>query len=168
MRIHIVRHGEAEPASQEVSDGERKLTAEGRRQSQLLGSALSVLDNIPTLILTSPLRRALETTEIAVRAMTTTNRRPPIRVLDRLSPEFRTDDLLSALPIESTSLMLIGHQPTLGELAGILIGGIHARPLPLSTGSVACLETIQTPSPGVAHLEYFLRQNIISFLARIP
>ncbi len=166
MRIYIVRHGEAELAALGSSDAGRKLTAKGQRQAERLGAALRVLGEVPAVVLTSPLPRARQTAERAVKAMADKRSRPPIRVLDRLAPGAYAGDVLAAIPSEPQSVMLVGHQPTLGALVGALIGGLHAAPIDLSTGSLACVETPGAPSPGACELEYFLRRGVISALAR--
>ena len=166
MRIYIVRHGEAEFAALGSSDAERHLTAKGRRQAERVGAALRVLGEVPAVVLTSPLPRARQTAELAVKAMADKRSRPPIRVLDRLAPGAYAGDVLAAIPAEPQSVMLVGHQPTLGALVGALIGGLHAAPIDLSTASLACVETPGTPQPGAAELEYFLRRSVISALAK--
>ena len=166
MRIYIVRHGEAEFASLGSSDAQRQLTGKGQRQAERVGVALRVLDEIPAVVLTSPLPRARHTAELAVKAMADKRSRPPIRVLDRLAPGAYAGDVLAAIPAEPQSVMLVGHQPTLGALVGVLIGGLHAAPIDLSTASLACVETPGAPSPGAGELEYLLRRGVISALAR--
>lgn len=165
MRIYVVRHGDAEPAAVGAADAGRRLTAKGRRQSARVGGALRVLDAVPALVLTSPLPRARQTAELAVAAMAGKRRRPPIRVLDRLAPGAYAGDVLDAIPAGAPSVMLVGHQPTLGALVGALIGGMHAPPIDLSTGSVACLEAPGAPQPGGAALEYLLRRSVIAAIA---
>ena len=166
MRIYIVRHGEAEFAAMGSSDAGRQLTAKGQRQAERVGAALRVLSEVPAVVLTSPLPRARRTAELAVKAMADKRNRPPIRVLDRLAPGAYAGDVLAAIPTEPQSVMLVGHQPTLGALVGALIGGLHAAPIDLSTASLACVETPGAPSPGAGELEYFLRRGVISALAR--
>ena len=166
MRIYIVRHGEAEFAALGSSDAGRQLTGKGKRQAERVGVALRVLGDVPAVVLTSPLPRARQTAEFAVKAMADKRSRPPIRVLDRLAPGAYAGDVLAAVPTDLPTVMLVGHQPTLGALVGALIGGLHAAPIDLSTASLACVETPGAPSPGAGKLEYFLRRGVISALAR--
>ena len=166
MRIYIVRHGEAELAALGSSDAGRRLTARGQRQAGRVGAALRVLGEVPGVVLTSPALRARQTAELAVKAMADKRNRPPIRVLDRLAPGAYAGDVLAAVPTDLPTVMLVGHQPTLGALVGALIGGLHAAPIDLSTASLACVKTPGAPSPGAGELEYFLRRGIISALAK--
>ena len=166
MRIYLVRHGDAEPAAAGQADAGRRLTAQGRRQSARVGAALRVLGDAPALVLTSPLPRARETAELAVEALAGRQRRPPpLRVLDQLASGAYPGEVLAAVPADQPSVMLVGHQPTLGALLGVLIGGPHAAPIWLSKASLACLETPGAPHPGGAALEYLLRRRVIAALA---
>ena len=165
MRIYLLRHGEAEPAAAGQADAGRKLTAQGRRQSARAGAALRMLGDAPALVLTSPLPRARETAELAVEALAGKQRRPPLRTLDRLASGAYPGEVLAAIPADQPSVMLVGHQPTLGALLGLLIGGPHAAPIWLSKASLACLETPGAPQPGGAALEYLLRRRVIAALA---
>ncbi len=165
MRIYLVRHGDAEPAAAGAADAGRRLTAKGRRQSARVGAALRVLDDVPALVLTSPLPRARQTAELAVVAMADKRRRPPIRVLDRLAPGAYAGDVLDAIPTGTRSVMLVGHQPALGALVGALIGGLHAPPIDLSKASLACLEAPGAPRPGAAALQYLVRRSVIAAIA---
>ena len=167
MRIYVVRHGDAGPAAVGTADAARRLTAKGRRQSARVGAALRVLDDVPALVLTSPLPRARETAERAAAAMAGKRRRPPIRVLDRLAPGAYAGDVLDAIPAGARSVMLVGHQPTLGALVAVLIGGLHAPPIDLSKASLACVEAHGAPQPGGAALEYLLRRGVIAAIAAI-
>src|SRR5881296_3750904 len=69
MEIYILRHGIAEEASHGMRDADRALTPEGASKLlQVLRRARAV-DVEPSLILTSPYRRARETAEIAAKSL---------------------------------------------------------------------------------------------------
>ncbi|MEM0085435.1 MAG: histidine phosphatase family protein, partial [Zestosphaera sp.] len=61
MLIALMRHGEAEPKKPGVSDDERSLTQDGRLQVIKVASVLGLK---PRYVVSSPLKRALETAEI--------------------------------------------------------------------------------------------------------
>jgi len=65
MQIYLLRHGIAEDAKPGQSDADRALTSEGRDKLRRVLKRARAADVSPTLILSSPLRRALETAEIA-------------------------------------------------------------------------------------------------------
>jgi len=83
MEIYILRHGEAEE-SLRIPDEERSLTPEGRRR---LGDVLlraRAAGAGASLILSSPLRRAVETAELAAGILGT---RAQVRKTDALRPD---------------------------------------------------------------------------------
>jgi phosphohistidine phosphatase len=65
MEIYLLRHGIAENARPGLKDADRALTAEGRKKLQRVLAHAGSAGVKPSLILSSPLRRALETAEIA-------------------------------------------------------------------------------------------------------
>ena len=65
MKIYILRHGIAEEAQGNQPDSERALTAEGKKKLRSVLRTAAAADVAPSLILTSPLRRAVQTAQIA-------------------------------------------------------------------------------------------------------
>jgi phosphohistidine phosphatase len=64
MEIYLLRHGDAEE-SLRIPDEERSLTPEGRRKVGDVLLRARAAGSAPSLILSSPLRRAVETAELA-------------------------------------------------------------------------------------------------------
>lgn len=64
MEIYLLRHGIAENARPGLKDSDRALTAEGRQKLQRVLTQAHSAGVKPSLILSSPLRRAMETAEI--------------------------------------------------------------------------------------------------------
>ena len=65
MQIYILRHGIAEDAGPGQSDSERALTSEGKKKLRNVLRAAHEAGVTPALILTSPLKRAVQTAELA-------------------------------------------------------------------------------------------------------
>jgi phosphohistidine phosphatase len=116
MDLIFWRHAEAEPGAVDLDDLDRKLTDKGERQARRMAKWLG--DALPsnTRILCSP---ALRTQQTA-------------RALDRpfeIEPAIGTDagptDLLRAAgwPHARQPVLLVGHQPTLGEAAAQVMSG---------------------------------------------
>ena len=119
MDLYILRHGAAEPRESGLEDRDRKLTGEGKRE---LGAVLKAARNAkvaPDLILTSPLRRARETAELAAR-MLDCKRTVETR---SLLPEARPDAVWKEIGAEKSArqILLAGHQPHLGKLVRFLL-----------------------------------------------
>jgi phosphohistidine phosphatase len=140
MILYIVRHSDAVPSGTPgVPEDERPLTDKGVKKMREIARGLRAVDVKPELILSSPLPRARRTAEIVVEEM---GGGIPLKLTDALSPsgnrsalyrEFRTDRRLSAV-------MIVGHQPALGEIAGEIAWGSAEHYLELKKGGVCALE----------------------------
>ncbi|PYT06661.1 MAG: hypothetical protein DMF49_10465 [Acidobacteria bacterium] len=131
VELFLLRHGEAEQASA-WTDAGRPLSGRGRESINEAARAMSLLGLQFELILSSPLVRAIETAEI-VREKT--GSRCEIPRTDALLPD---SSLRKVYPSVASSLflldtpdtpragplrvLLVGHQPLLGELCADLMG----------------------------------------------
>ena len=166
MLIYIVRHGDSGLVTRGMSDADRKLTSKGELQAQRIGIALRMMNEVPEVVFTSPLVRALQTAEIAVHAMADKRSEPPVHTSNSLTLGVPVGDVLRAMPGDLHSVMMVGHNPTLGALVGILVGGLHGTLIDIENGSIICLETYGSPRPGTANLNYFLREKVVAVIAK--
>ena len=113
MDLILWRHAEAEPG---VPDLERALTVKGqkqaRRMAEWLGSQLP--DNCRILV--SPAVRTLQTAEALGRKF---------KLMPELAPGAEAQDILAAAnwPGNKETVLVVGHQPTLGQAAALLLTG---------------------------------------------
>lgn len=115
-RLVVARHGRAGTAP---TDGERRLTEEGRAGVERVAAALKSQGIAGPVVLCSPLVRAVETAEILAGA---TSGAPP-RADARLEPGAEPSALMEAArEAGAPHVILVGHMPDLGILAGSLIG----------------------------------------------
>lgn len=129
MKLWLLRHGEAQPHA--PSDAQRNLTAQGRRE--VLRSAAHLIGQPIQAILASPYVRAQQTAQLVREAL---GFEPEIRTVPWLTPD--TDPLTALAQLDSAdNLLLVSHQPLVGNLIGLLHGG---PPQPMSTASLAELE----------------------------
>lgn len=118
MRLILFRHGIAEDAALEQPDADRSLTPEGVRKTRRAAAGLAHIIDRPDALLTSPKLRAAQTARIVGEAWSM----EPC-VLDALA-EGPADTLRDALVSrQETCLCLVGHEPTLSDLAMLLTGG---------------------------------------------
>jgi phosphohistidine phosphatase len=121
MEIYILRHGIAEVGRFGMSDADRALVPEGKQKLRQVLRVARASGVEPTLILTSPYKRAVETAEIAAEELAYSSE---IVRCDALrpgcSPEEVWDDL-RAYGSENR-IALSGHEPLLGYLTGFLLG----------------------------------------------
>lgn len=133
MRLYLVRHGKAEKESPSGRDDDRALRARGVRQAQWLGDRLRALPPArrPSLILTSPVLRAIDTARILQRAL-----RAHLEVDPDLSTSSHERAVLELIRARRTlrTLVLVGHNPTFEQVAGALLRLRHGQVPRLRTG----------------------------------
>lgn len=119
-RIAVMRHGKAEQAGR--TDFERELAERGRVDSSDTGSWLADQGFVPDLALVSAARRTIDTWE-SVAAGGGFDVEPRLsQVLYGAGPETCLD-LVRELPADATSVILVGHNPTMAYLASLLDDG---------------------------------------------
>ncbi|HET7772505.1 MAG TPA: phosphohistidine phosphatase SixA [Burkholderiaceae bacterium] len=120
MDLILWRHAEAEGESGGPDDLDRALTTKGERQAQRMAAWLHQRLPEGTRILVSPAKRTQQT----VRALVELSNRKA-RTLDAIGPHATADNLLGAAdwPHARQPVLIVGHQPALGEVAAWLIGG---------------------------------------------
>lgn len=117
MDLILWRHAEAIELQQgEGDDLDRALTPKGERQAQRMAEWLNQRLAHSTRILVSPALRCQQTAKALGRKFKT---------LPELGPDGTGEALLKAArwPDASEPVLVIGHQPTLGLVAGYLLGG---------------------------------------------
>lgn len=124
MILYLIRHGIAEDGIPSGgSDADRALTQKGTLRTAVVAKALKKLDIVFDRIISSPYVRARQTAEIIVRI---TDYSDEISFDKRLIP-FATFEEMSDLIAENNdveSLLLAGHEPSMGEcISGITSGG---------------------------------------------
>jgi phosphohistidine phosphatase len=120
MRLLLLRHGIAEERSLDRPDEKRRLTREGIERMREEAKAFVRIGLKPDLVLTSPLRRCVETAEIVADTLGVADR---LYEEARIAPGFRLGDLQKIVEQnpDAQQLMVVGHQPDLGIIAGQLI-----------------------------------------------
>src|SRR5260370_7997788 len=119
MRLYLVRHATAE-AQGAGGDAERALTPKGRLRMAEAAKGLRDLKVVPEIILTSPIRRAKETATILAEELGGIR----LEELPELGAGFSGPaDVLAALAPYQTlkEVILVRHQPGLGELASFIL-----------------------------------------------
>ena len=113
MELILWRHAEAEEGGDDL---ERSLTKRGRRQAQRMSEWLRPLLVGEWRILVSPAKRTLQT----VKALDM-----PFDAREALGPSSTPHAVLreAGWPKGEDSVLIVGHQPTLGQVAALLVGG---------------------------------------------
>ncbi len=116
MDLILWRHAEARDAREGESDLERPLTSKGERQAQRMAEWLNQRLAQSTRILVSPALRTQQT----ARALARDFRTVPA-VVSGASPEAVLE--AARWPGASEPVLVVGHQPTLGQVAALLMCG---------------------------------------------
>jgi phosphohistidine phosphatase len=121
MDLYLLRHGIAEEGQAGANDANRALTAEGRRKlRQVLTAACDAKVSLD-LILSSPLKRALQTAEVARKTLkykgdiVKTRSLEPGASVQQVWDEIRDHR-------DKSFLMMVGHNPLFSQLAAYLLG----------------------------------------------
>jgi phosphohistidine phosphatase len=141
MKLYLVRHAPAVARRVGHPDFDRPLTARGTARMRRIAAAMRRLGVAPDAIYSSPLRRCRQTAEILARALG--ERRDPLLV-DELRPAGRVDPLLRRLAARhrgaASVVMLVGHEPALGQLLSVLLYGEPRAALRFRKGGFCRLE----------------------------
>ncbi len=138
-RIYLVRHGIALPhGAPDVADDDRPLTSKGEKRVEQIARGLRRLGVAPDRVVTSPLPRARRTAEIIADVL---GRSSELEDSDSLRPGATAGSVREWLGTRGEERsMLVGHNPNLTELLGLL-AGVTSSPLPfeLKKGGVAAI-----------------------------
>jgi phosphohistidine phosphatase len=113
MDLILWRHAEAEPGEPDLG---RRLTAKGIKQAERVADWLDGHLPDTARILVSPADRAQQTALALKRKF---------RVVDELAPGATARSVLNVAgwPDAREAVLVVGHQPTLGEVASLLLAG---------------------------------------------
>lgn len=166
MRLVLLRHGPAEARDDRrwPDDGRRPLTEHGAARVKHCARGIARLEKQVDVILASPLERAWRTAEI-VREALGGDATP--QSVAALAPGRSVRALLQRVAEESpdTTVVLVGHEPDLGKLAGTLLFGAPAA-MPLKKAGACCISFDGVPASGAGTLRWFLPPRALQCLAR--
>jgi phosphohistidine phosphatase len=113
MDLILWRHAEAEEGG---ADLERRLTSRGQKHAARMAEWL--VQRLPSkcVVMASPARRTRQTADALDM---------PYKTSERLAPGASVADVLAAAswPGHKQAVLVIGHQPTLGQVASYLLSG---------------------------------------------
>jgi len=120
MDLILWRHAEAEEGSSSIPDHKRRLTSRGEKHAKKMAAWLQAQLPRKTRILVSPAERTQQTAHAL---------QMPYELEPKLGPAATAADVLGAVgwPDYSGAVLVIGHQPTLGRIAALLLGGTEAE-----------------------------------------
>src|SRR4051812_14665310 len=113
MDLILWRHADAEPGAPDL---QRALTARGHKQARRIAQWLSSQLPERCTVLASPALRTVQTVEALER---------PFKVVAELAPDADPHQLLrlAKWPLGKEAVLIVGYQPTLGQVAALLLTG---------------------------------------------
>ena len=125
-QLLLLRHAKSSWDDRDLSDHARPLNPRGKQAAGLMRATMERLGLVPDLVLVSSARRTMQTAE----ALEPWDETPLIDPLDSLylAPAPQILQTLQGVPETVRSVLVVGHNPGLHELAMMLIGA-HAMTL---------------------------------------
>ncbi len=162
MNLYIIRHAIAvdEDTPEYEDDSQRPLTDKGKKKMRQIAKGLRTLGVDFDLILSSPYVRAKETAEILADVFKI---KKELELSDNLVPMGDPDLLISEIneKYSANSIALVGHEPFLTALIGLLVSENVGMEMTLKKGGVCRLATDDLHHARKAALEWLLTPGIL-------
>jgi phosphohistidine phosphatase len=168
MRMILFRHGPAgrRDAARWPDDADRPVTKRGLERTARAAAGLRHLLGRESLVLTSPLVRARQSADLVgeIAALDA-----PVEVLQTLAPGSAYRETLRRLAglDSAASVVLVGHEPHLGRLAGLLLFGAPATNLALKKAGACVIDFVGPVGAGTGRLHAFLSPRLLRRLGRV-
>lgn len=143
MQIYLLRHGIAENGRPGRPDSDRALTDEGRARLRRVLKRARTADAAPTLILSSPYRRAVETAEVAADVF---RYKGDIVRSRAFVPEASAVDAWEEMRVYAgeSAVLIAGHEPLMSAIAAFLLG-CPSLQVEMKKAALVCIE-IESPA----------------------
>jgi len=154
MELILWRHAEAEPGEPDLG---RQLSSKGEKQARRSAEWLHARLPDSARIVVSPATRAQQTAQALVEL---SHRK--FKTLEQVAPGASAEELLAAVgwPSTRTPMVLVGHQPTLGGVASLLLTGAE-RPWSVKKGAIWWLSSSERQGPEEAILRAVINPDLI-------
>ncbi|HEY2954375.1 MAG TPA: phosphohistidine phosphatase SixA [Candidatus Eisenbacteria bacterium] len=160
MKIILFRHGPAgeRDSSRWPDDGERPLTSRGEQRTRLAALGLRRIERNVDRILTSPFKRAERTAKILGQVLEMDG----IEALDALVPGGSQAKIVEAVTAHprARTVILVGHEPDLGMLAGHLLFKSQS-PIPLKKAGACAIAFDGPVRAGTGGLEWLATPRLL-------
>jgi phosphohistidine phosphatase len=118
----LLRHAKAETGAPDI---DRRLSSRGRADAAAAGAWLGAQGHRPGLVICSPARRTRQTWHAVAVALSETAGDPPAPTVQYEAAVYTGTaaellDLVRAAPEEISSVLLVGHNPTISQLSALL------------------------------------------------
>jgi phosphohistidine phosphatase len=164
MNLYIIRHAIAVEEDPSGDDSQRALTEKGAKKMRQIAKGLRMLGTEFDLILSSPYVRAKETAEILADVF---KMKKKLEFSDHLVPMANPNLLISEINEKYTvdSLALVGHEPYLSTLVGLLVADGAAMDITFKKGGVCRLSTDDLHHTRRATMDWLLTPGVLVEIA---
>jgi phosphohistidine phosphatase len=157
MRLYLLRHGEAEAFSTGGDPG-RRLSTDGIVSLQSVLKLASAAGVRPSLILSSPYARAIETAQLAARLLAYPGE---IVCTSSLTPDSSPQQAWSEIRSHASEApILAAHEPLLSAMVAWILGSTRAM-IRVVPAAMVCIE-IPAPGPQPAGvIEWMISPDLV-------
>jgi phosphohistidine phosphatase len=158
MEIYILRHGVAEEPQTGQPDSERPLTPDGRKKLRHVLRMAASAGVTPSLILTSPYKRALQTAQLAAEILQYKSELLRTQALEPgSSPKTVWDEI--RVHKDESGILLAGHEPLFSRLTAYLLGSPNLL-VEFKKGAMVCVEVERFPAEPHGLLRWMLTSKL--------
>lgn len=158
MDIYLLRHGIAEDGRAGEPDSDRSLTPEGKKKLRGVLRVASDAGVRPSLILTSPFKRALQTAQLAAEVLKYDGDLLRTRSLE---PSSQPDAVWEEVRVhkDEAQILLAGHEPLFSALTAYLLGCASLQ-IDFKKGGLACVEIDKFAGAPKGVLKWYLTPKL--------
>lgn len=145
MNLYLMRHADAGlPRGNPLLDAKRALVKDGKDQCILMAALLSAFKVQVDVVLSSPLKRAMQTAQLVATELGFDGK---IEVTPALNMDANFIDFQKMLAkyAECEGVLAVGHNPSLFQFLGRLVTGNGGANLRMRKGSVARIDLERHP-----------------------
>jgi phosphohistidine phosphatase len=119
VKLYLMRHAEAVPATRDLADAARYLSARGREMCRVVARLLREQGVAIDAVVTSPLPRAVQTAELVAAGVDYLG---VIEALPALEPDRHMRLAAEETVSRGLAVLVVGHEPSMGQLGAHLLG----------------------------------------------
>ncbi len=159
MELYLLRHGIAEDAAISRRDADRALTPEGKKRLREILKVALEAELRPTLILSSPYKRAKDTAAIAVKSLGYT---ADVLETNALVPNAHPNELWEEVRMHKSEakLLLVSHEPLLSMAASLLLNSSGLR-VDFKKGAIMRIDLEGFSAQPASVLKWYLTPRLV-------
>lgn len=159
MNLYLMRHAIA--ADGFTDDSQRPLTEKGRKKLGEVAQTMKKLDLGINFILVSPYLRTRQTAAVVAEALEIGSEQT--HQTENLTPYGSAEKLVEEINARAAveNLLLVGHEPLLSQLIGILVAGADGLNINMKKAGLCKLSVDRLVCGRCATLEWFLPPQLL-------